>query len=778
MTKYIRAACLLTVAVGLLVACAGPQRSSSGPSLMGPQAAASVEACRPSSGGESFEPGPQFLEEMRGKLSSELSALEGKPLTIPIALNDDVMASVEYFTGPARNFMVRSLNRSGRYLPMMKQVLREKGLPEDLVYLALIESGYRVDAYSPAHAAGPWQFIAATGRRYGLKIDEWQDERMHPEKATRAAADYLADLYQMFGSWYLAAAAYNCGEGKILKGLKKYQATNFWEIAEQDFLREETKSYVPKFLAAILIGKDPGRFGLTGICPEPPELVDEVTLPGASDLKVIARLTGQSVDTIKQLNPHLKLWCTPVNDPDFVIRVPKGSADRFLTQFARLKPNERLTVSVHHVKSGESLSRIAARYSVSVSSLKSYNSLKSNTIYKGQMLKIPVGSHTVLAGRESTAGDAEAVRKSSAPSGKRVTHIIKPGESPWLIAQQYDVNWRDIADWNDIKDATKLQPGQTLVLYVAPMPGEEAEPRQAAETAAPAKPSPAVTTYTVVRGDTVSEIAHQFDVKNDDIRKWNALNGNAIRVGQVLKVASPATATKPEPAAVTAKADASQPTAHRDIAKKQEPVRAVTTASPDRPTVKPATYTVSSPNDTLWNISQRFDCSTEELRSWNGLSDNSIRLGQTLKVGAMPDTASMADDKTNGKPTAASTVPAEKKGADTPGPQNMTTYRVQQDDNLWKISRRFNVTPEELRAWNSMTTSFLKPGDVLKIGPGDSLSALTSEKTVAYQVKSGDTLWKIARRFKVNPSQIRAWNAMKDDRLRPGDVLTIRSEEG
>ncbi|MDR1081146.1 MAG: lytic transglycosylase domain-containing protein, partial [Deltaproteobacteria bacterium] len=206
---------------------------------------------------------PKFEGQLGSMVDTEFSSLSAKKEDIPMELNQEVLININSFLNDRRGFMTRSLSRGQRYIPLMKAILRQKGLPENLVYLALIESGFRNDAISVANAVGPWQFIASTGRNYGLTIDEWVDERRDPVKATYAAADYLITLHDMFNSWPLAIAAYNSGEGKIQRGLQRPDVESYWDMSSQSgFLANETKRYVPSYLAAAIIARDPGAYGL------------------------------------------------------------------------------------------------------------------------------------------------------------------------------------------------------------------------------------------------------------------------------------------------------------------------------------------------------------------------------------------------------------------------------------------------------------------------------------------------------------------------------------
>src|SRR5512136_556710 len=260
------------------------------------------------------------LDELKNKSgdTAELNLPDVElPLSdIPLALNSKVEYFLYYFQTSGRQSFSRWLSRSSRYLPMMKEILKREGMPEDLVYVAMIESGFQMHARSWASAVGPWQFMSETGRRYSLRIDQWIDERKDPVKATTAAALYLKELYGMFnGDWYLATAGYNAGENKILRAISMYNTSNFWEISQGSYLKRETKEYVPKLLAAAIIAKDPARYGFSDIAYLPAIEFETVKLPSRTDLELVAKLSGTTYETIRDLNPDLKHWCTPPNYP-------------------------------------------------------------------------------------------------------------------------------------------------------------------------------------------------------------------------------------------------------------------------------------------------------------------------------------------------------------------------------------------------------------------------------------------------------------------------------
>ena len=273
----------------------------------------------------------------------------------------------------------------------MKNLLKEHGLPEDLVYMSLIESGFNPYAYSRAKAVGLWQFISMTGKRYGLRVNWWVDERRDPEKSTIAAAKYLKDLYDLFACWYLAAAGYNAGEYKIIKAIKRYQTEDFWKLTNQRYLKRETKDYVPQMIAAALIAKDPEKYGFIDVEYQEPLRYEKVKVPELTDLCLIAKACETSLEEIKDLNPELRRGVTPPNETEYEIKIPFGKKDFFLKNFEALQPLEKFQFKTHLVKKGETLKGIANHYRVDLEPLLEINHLnKTSPISKGMTLLIPI----------------------------------------------------------------------------------------------------------------------------------------------------------------------------------------------------------------------------------------------------------------------------------------------------------------------------------------------------------------------------------------------------
>ncbi|MCX7723668.1 MAG: transglycosylase SLT domain-containing protein [Thermodesulfovibrio sp.] len=257
------------------------------------------------------------------------------------------------------------LSRSTKYVEKMREILVEKGLPEDLVYLPLIESGFNLNARSRAKAVGPWQFIESTAKRYGLIVDWWRDERKDPIKSTVAAANYLKDLYKMFGDWSLALAAYNAGEGRIYRALNRVAKNDYWVLLNTKYIPKETKNYVPKYIAAITIAKQPESFGFE-IQEHETITYDEVVIPSPTDLEVIANCAKVDLNVIKELNPELKRWSTPMNVKEYIIRIPAGKKEEFLSNFEKIPPEKRFSYDTYITKKGDTVYKIAKKTGFSV----------------------------------------------------------------------------------------------------------------------------------------------------------------------------------------------------------------------------------------------------------------------------------------------------------------------------------------------------------------------------------------------------------------------------
>jgi len=396
---------------------------------------------------------------------SQEEGVAGEPtFDIPIIINGKVEQFIKYYQTRGRKVFSRWLARSSRYIPLMKKLLREKGLPEDLVYLALIESGCNPRAYSRRKATGLWQFMYHTGKRYGLRVDWWIDERRDPVKSTIAAARHLKHLYDRFECWYLAAAGYNAGEGKILRAIKRYKTEDFWELTKFPYLKKETKNFIPNMIAAALIAKNPEEYGFSDIACEEPIRFETVNVPDATDLRVIAEASESTYEELKRLNPELRRWCTPPNYPDYELKLPYGKREIFLRNFSTIPPSKRITFRRHVVRSGETLSHIALRYRTDIGAIMRMNRIgNKHWIRAGQSLVIPIrGSEGLVKGkmpkRLNHIGDLID------HGGRVFIYTVRQGDTLWEISRSAGVDVESLCRWNGIQNASRIYPGDRLTI--------------------------------------------------------------------------------------------------------------------------------------------------------------------------------------------------------------------------------------------------------------------------------------------------------------------------
>ncbi len=385
---------------------------------------------------------------------------------VPVVRNESVTGYIEYFQVTIRERFEKWLSRSSRYLPTMTKIFRDQGLPEDLVFVALIESGFNPYAYSRAKASGTWQFIRSTGKRYGLTINDWVDERRDPIKSTVAAASYLKDLYAMFGSWPLALASYNAGEGKIQKAIRRTKSDDFWDIKNTRYIRRETKDYVPKFMAATIIAKDPERYGFALMLTDPLRF-EEVTVDRPIALESVATAIGIDPQEMKELNPELKRGVTPPYARGYVLRVPMGTREMFLANQDRVPTFKGPYYTKHRIRRGETLQTIARRYRTTVETLKTENHLRSSRVRVGKILKVPTTGVAGETDRARKPAGASKVSSSSSTNNetRRTVYRVRSGDTLSSIAKDFNVRLTDILKWNDTRKQDMIRPGDRIVLY-------------------------------------------------------------------------------------------------------------------------------------------------------------------------------------------------------------------------------------------------------------------------------------------------------------------------
>ena len=365
---------------------------------------------------------------------------------LPLTVNDIVVSYLNFFQTPrGRAIVENGLRRKGKYNEMIARVLREEGVPQDLIYLAQAESAFQPLALSRAGARGIWQFVQWRGNEYGLKRTWWVDERMDPEKATRAAAQHLRDLYGLFGDWYLAIAAYNCGPGNVQKGVERTGYADFWELYKRNVLPQETKNYVPIILALTLIAKDAVHYGIS-VDPEQPT-EDDIVKPGrAIDLRLVAETIDVDVATLRALNPPLLRMATP-DDPEFVLHLPKGTASTFSAEIADIPADKWVSWRRHRVEEGETLTSIAKKYRVTPAAIAAANDLEPKaSLDTGEKLIIP------------------AAKPIEETKSRLVRYRVRRGDTLGGIADQFSVTSEQIQKWNGLKSA-RVSRGMLLRIY-------------------------------------------------------------------------------------------------------------------------------------------------------------------------------------------------------------------------------------------------------------------------------------------------------------------------
>ena len=384
---------------------------------------------------------------------------------------DRVEHYVQMFSGPARERIAARLDVGSRYEPMIRAAMRAGGLPEDMYYLALIESGFDPNAYSRAAAVGMWQFMASTARGMGMRVDWWVDERRDPVKSTVAAVRFIRGLKEQFGSLYLAAAAYNGGPGRIARGLSRYaddlDGTSgddlFFALAEKDYLKHETKEYVPQLIAAAIVAKEPAKFGME-LHPEPPFEYDTVRVPGSTPLAAIARASGATLEQIRELNPQILRGMTPPRT-EFRVRIPPGSRDHFDTAFAALPKAQLVAYKRVNSKKGDRIETLSDRYGVSIRGIEALNphierSRKTGRLVAGQEILIPTPA---VAAAVTNAPDPTIERYPGSRSGATTFHVVKHGETLGGIAKRYHTSVKSLMRLNGMR-REMIFPGQELVV--------------------------------------------------------------------------------------------------------------------------------------------------------------------------------------------------------------------------------------------------------------------------------------------------------------------------
>ena len=675
---------------------------------------------------EATEAVPLSPAELKAELAQVASAEVGAVFDFPIDLNDKVLAWVHEFTTAKRGFMERTLTRSTRYMPMVRQIFAEERVPQDLAFLAVIESGFLNSAHSYAKAVGMWQFMRATGRIYGLSGNAWVEERMDPVKATRAAARYLRRLYELSGDWYLALVGYNAGPMTTERAIQNLGTRNFWDLQRSRWLRDQTKNYVPEMCAAVLVGRFPEKYGLN-IEQLPPYAYETVEVDRMTSLPVLARFAGADVDALRELNPELLRATTPPGH--YQLRVPPGTSGVTARALARIPASQRLDFKSYKIRKGDTLARVAAKFKVGAEDLLAANDLTKAQFRAGRVIKVPPPPPSPIDDRDLLPKAERATRISDQPLQDLPTI---PEVRPPASTEEVSDGVPTLPPGEDLQPVPPSLPVPAGKPAADPHPKASATPVSTTASAATSVSTPALTATPVsTPALTATPPARLAKATVTTGKPFTPPASASVPTAKPSAPSAKPYARSVEPSARLVKPSPMAPSASASTAKNDALPTPASAASGMPPaTSGPGVVPGAWPSDTFAPASGakvRPSATPAPAVAEQTAAPAVAEQTAAPAVAEQPAAPAVAEQPAApavAEQTAARAVaerplarPGRKDAGRKPGAPRPASHQVQKGDTLYALAARYGVSVKELTHWNKLKGNHLKTGQRLRLQP-------------------------------------------------------------